>query len=98
MREKVVIKNQEKKLVDYTEQMFHQQHQGYALKLKKKKRTIKYLKRKLLKVTLFLLRNNYLNSLYLANYKSILVIQNRTLSSFPFLPLLLITKIKQVIS
>ena len=97
MREKVVVKNQEKNLVDYTEQMFHQQHQGYALKLKNK-RTIKYLKRKLLKVTLLLLRNNYLNSLYLANYKSILVIQNRTLSSFPFLPLLLITKIKQVIS
>lgn len=35
-----------------------------------------------MKVTLFLPRKNYLSSTSLPNYKSILIIQNRTLSSF----------------
>lgn len=96
MREKIAIKNQEENLVDYPEQMLHQQHQGYVLKLIKK--AYKISKVEAIESYLFLPKNNHLISPYLVNYKRILIIQNRTLSSFPFLPIRLITKIKQVIS
>lgn len=39
-----------------------------------------------MKVTLFLPRKNYLSSTSLPNYKSILITQNRTLSSIPSPP------------
>lgn len=73
MRGKILwSKNQEKNLVDYSQEMiYHYNTEGRHI-AKKKKRTIKYLMQKLLKVTLFLNQNNYLSSTSHPNYKSIL--------------------------